>query len=108
MSTIAANPRVLSSPAVVLPGRRFDHIFFLVTALMMAATVYVGFAPTYYYYCVIKKEPHKKDNSRVAEAEPWQCFAEGWRWTKDYAAPRAPGEPRGWNWGGISTTGRST
>src|SRR5215469_3572294 len=48
MSTIAANARVFSSPAVVLPGRRFDHIFFSVTALMMAATVYVGFAPTYY------------------------------------------------------------
>jgi FtsH-binding integral membrane protein len=48
MSTIAANPRVLSKPASALPGRRFDHIFFSVTALMMAVTVYVGFAPTYY------------------------------------------------------------
>ena len=48
MSTIAANPRVFSKPASALPGRRFDHIFFSVTALMMAVTVYVGFAPTYY------------------------------------------------------------
>lgn len=48
MSTIAANPRAFSNPAAVLPGRRFDHIFFSVTALLMAATVYVGFAPTYY------------------------------------------------------------
>jgi len=48
MSTTAANPRAFSTPAAVLPGRRFDHIFFSVTALMMAATVYVGFAPTYY------------------------------------------------------------
>jgi len=48
MSTIAANPRVFSKPASALPGRRFDHIFFSVTALMMGATVYVGFAPTYY------------------------------------------------------------
>jgi FtsH-binding integral membrane protein len=48
MSTTAASPRVFSNPAAVLPGRRFDHIFFSVTALMMAATVYVGFAPTYY------------------------------------------------------------
>lgn len=48
MSTTTANPRAFSNPAGVLPGRRFDHIFFSVTALMMAATVYVGFAPTYY------------------------------------------------------------
>ena len=48
MSTTAANPRAFSNPAAALPGRRFDHIFFSVTALMMAATVYVGFAPTYY------------------------------------------------------------
>ena len=48
MSTTAANPRAFSSPVAVLPGRRFDHVFFSVTALMMAVTVYVGFAPTYY------------------------------------------------------------
>ena len=55
-----------------------------------------------------KKERHKKDNLRVAEAEPWQGCAEGWRWTKDYAAPRALGEPRGRNWRGRSATGKST
>jgi FtsH-binding integral membrane protein len=48
MSTIAASPRAFSKPAAVVPGRRFDHIFFSATALLMAATVYVGFAPTYY------------------------------------------------------------
>src|SRR5215831_16398412 len=48
MGTTAVNPRVLSKPATVVPGRRFDHIFFSATALMMAVTVYVGFAPTYY------------------------------------------------------------
>jgi len=48
MSTTAANLRAFSNPAAVLPGRRFDHIFFSATALMMGATVYVGFAPTYY------------------------------------------------------------
>lgn len=48
MSTTAANPRAFSNPAAVLPGRRFDHIFFSLTAVMMAVTVYVGFAPTYY------------------------------------------------------------
>jgi hypothetical protein len=31
-----------------LPGRRFDHVFFSATALLMVATVFVGFAPTYY------------------------------------------------------------
>ena len=48
MSTTAASPRTFSNPAAALPGRRFDHIFFSVTALTMAVTVYVGFAPTYY------------------------------------------------------------
>src|SRR5215467_4917320 len=48
MSTTAANPRAFSSPVAVLPRRRFDHVFFSVTALIMAVTVYVGFAPTYY------------------------------------------------------------
>jgi FtsH-binding integral membrane protein len=31
-----------------LPGRRFDHLFFLTLALVMLATVFVGFAHTYY------------------------------------------------------------
>ncbi len=40
-----------SSPATFsagLPGRRYDHYFFSAMALLMLATVYVGFAPTYY------------------------------------------------------------
>lgn len=31
-----------------LPGRRFDHVFFTSMALVMLATVFVGFAHTYY------------------------------------------------------------
>jgi hypothetical protein len=31
-----------------LPGRRFDHVFFTSTALVMLVTVFVGFAHTYY------------------------------------------------------------
>jgi len=30
------------------------------------------------------------------------------RWTRDYAAPRAPGEPRGRKWRGRPATGKST
>ena len=39
-----------SPPQVVkgLPGCRFDDIFFSAMALLMLATVFVGFAPTYY------------------------------------------------------------
>ncbi len=31
-----------------LPGRRFDHVFFSTMALLLLATVFVGFARTYY------------------------------------------------------------
>lgn len=40
-----------SSPATFsagLPGRRYDHYFFSAMALLMLATVFVGFGPTYY------------------------------------------------------------
>lgn len=43
----ATKPYVLARPSS-LPGRRFDHIFFSVTAWLMLATVFLGFAPTYY------------------------------------------------------------
>src|SRR6267154_703497 len=39
------------SPAKIvtgLPGRRFDHLFFSTMALVMLATVFLGFAHTYY------------------------------------------------------------
>ncbi len=47
MSTLA-QPRVVTRPSVGLPGRRFDHYFFSVTAWLMLASVLVGFGPTYY------------------------------------------------------------
>src|SRR5579864_829596 len=48
MSTIVAPPRTFIKPLSTLHGRRFDHLFFSSTALLMLATVFVGFAPTYY------------------------------------------------------------
>lgn len=48
MSTAAATPTAPAKPAGNLPGRRFDHYFFSAMAVLMAATVFVGFAPTYY------------------------------------------------------------
>lgn len=47
MATVAA-PRNPAKVAAGLPGRRFDHIFFSGMALLLLATVFVGFAPTYY------------------------------------------------------------
>jgi len=47
-STVVAQPAVSSQPSSNLPGRRFDHLFFLGMALLMLVTVFVGFAPTYY------------------------------------------------------------
>jgi FtsH-binding integral membrane protein len=47
MSTAVAHPQ----PATLthqLPGRRYDHVFFVGMACAMLATVFVGFAPTYY------------------------------------------------------------
>jgi len=35
-----------------VPGRRFDHCFFSRTSLLMLATVFVGFARTYYLAAV--------------------------------------------------------
>jgi hypothetical protein len=36
------------APAAKLPGRRFDYVFFTGMALVMLATVFAGFAHTYY------------------------------------------------------------
>jgi FtsH-binding integral membrane protein len=52
MATAVAHPRA-PKPAPVLPGRGFDHIFFSGTALLMLATVFVGFGPTYYWAGVV-------------------------------------------------------
>lgn len=47
MATVVSSPRTLVKPAS-LPGRRFDHVFFFATALLMLAAVFLGFARTYY------------------------------------------------------------
>jgi FtsH-binding integral membrane protein len=48
MATAIAHPGTPAKPVPNLPGRRFDHIFFSGMAWLMAATVFLGFAPTYY------------------------------------------------------------
>ncbi len=48
MSTVVAPPRTFIKPLSTLHGLRFDHLFFSSTALLMLASVFVGFAPTYY------------------------------------------------------------
>jgi len=45
MATAVARPARLRP---VVPGPRFDHFFFSAMALLMLATVFVGFARTYY------------------------------------------------------------
>lgn len=47
MATAAPYSRTSARPAS-LPGRRFDHIFFTSMAFVMLATVFAGFARTYY------------------------------------------------------------
>jgi len=49
MVTALARPVTPTKPAPRLPGRRYDHLFFSGTALLMLATVFVGFGPTYYW-----------------------------------------------------------
>jgi hypothetical protein len=48
MATAVAHPSDPAKPSVGLPGRRYDHLFFSAMALLMLATVFVGFARTYY------------------------------------------------------------
>lgn len=48
MATVVARPSVTAQPVRVIPGRRFDHIFFPAMALLILATVFVGFARSYY------------------------------------------------------------
>ncbi|HTA23007.1 MAG TPA: hypothetical protein VK763_05700 [Terriglobales bacterium] len=48
MATVVAHPNNPARPATGLPGRRFDHLFFSTMAMLLLATVFVGFAPTYY------------------------------------------------------------
>jgi FtsH-binding integral membrane protein len=48
MATAVAPPSITAKHALGLPGRRFDHIFFSTMAGLMLATVFAGFARTYY------------------------------------------------------------
>ena len=48
MSTIAMRPAQPAKQIPVLPGRRYDHVFFSGMALLLLATVFLGFARTYY------------------------------------------------------------
>jgi len=48
MSTLVARPAAPAKIVHTAPGRRFDHVFFSAMALLMLATVFVGFARTYY------------------------------------------------------------
>jgi len=54
MATTVAQPRSFANPAKALPGRRYDHYFFSGTALMMLASVLVGFGPTYYFVGMLR------------------------------------------------------
>src|SRR5712664_567809 len=48
MATAVAHPSAPTKPGIGIPGRRYDHLFFSVMALCMLATVFAGFAHTYY------------------------------------------------------------
>jgi FtsH-binding integral membrane protein len=48
MSTIVMRPMEPARQVSVTPGRRFDPLFFSSMALLMLATVFFGFAATYY------------------------------------------------------------
>jgi hypothetical protein len=48
MATVAARPSGSANHWLEVPGRRYDHVFFSAMALSMMATVFVGFAHSYY------------------------------------------------------------
>src|SRR6202158_321330 len=48
MATAIAHPSNPTKPSIGLPGGRYDHLFFSAMALLILATVFVGFARTYY------------------------------------------------------------
>ncbi len=48
MATAVAHPSTPARPSTGLPGRRYDDLFFSAMALLILATVFVGFARTYY------------------------------------------------------------
>src|SRR5467141_2615920 len=48
MATTVASASNTAISSMALPGRRYDHLFFSVMAWLMLATVFIGFARTYY------------------------------------------------------------
>lgn len=48
MATVVAHTEISAKPSIGLPGRRYDHFFFTAMALLILATVFAGFARTYY------------------------------------------------------------
>src|SRR2546423_7759777 len=48
MATAVARATTTANDERRLPGRRYDHVFFTGMALLILATVFVGFARTYY------------------------------------------------------------
>jgi FtsH-binding integral membrane protein len=48
MATGATRPSISTKPSIGLPGQRYDHLFFSAMALLILATVFAGFARTYY------------------------------------------------------------
>src|SRR5882762_4723848 len=48
MATTVASASNTAKSSMALPGRRYDHLFFSVMAWLMLATVFIGFARTYY------------------------------------------------------------
>ena len=48
MATAVAHPSTPTKPSIDLPGRRYDHVFFSAMVLLMLATVFAGFARSYY------------------------------------------------------------
>ena len=48
MTTSAAYPGTVAKHMTRVPGSHFDHLFFPAMALLVLATVFAGFAPTYY------------------------------------------------------------
>ena len=48
MATLVARPSNPTKVSIGVPGSRYDHFFFSTMAMVMLATVFVGFAHTYY------------------------------------------------------------
>jgi len=49
MATAATQVNDRLKPAASLPGRLYDHVFFPGMAVLILATVFAGFAPSYYF-----------------------------------------------------------